>query len=211
MKCSYHSTVESQEFCGTCSRALCSECSHQIKGKIYCQDCLVRGAEWAAAVKDLRIPTDAPKRAAALSLIPGMGAVYNGDYQKAITQFAVFAALSIMGDSIHGVFGFGAFVFLIFTMFDSYRTAEVKLRTRMAQPSEPQGPAKDQTVAAWGILLIGLGCIFLLKNFIHFDFINKLWPLVFIALGAYLVYRYVSDREDDAVAKRTAAVNERKE
>jgi hypothetical protein len=203
--------MESQEFCGACSRALCSECSHQIKGKIYCQDCLVRGAEWAAAVKDLRIPTDAPKRAAALSLIPGMGAVYNGDYQKAITQFAVFAALSIMGDNIHGIFGFGAFVFLIFTMFDSYRTAEVKLRTRIEQPLEPQPPAKDRTVAAWGILLIGLGCIFLLKNFIHFDFIGRLWPLVFIALGAYLVYRYVSDREDAAVARRTAAVNERKE
>lgn len=211
MKCSYHPTVESQEFCSPCSRALCSECAHQIKGKVYCQDCLVRGAEWAAAVKDLRIPTDAPKRAAALSLIPGMGSVYNGDYQKAITQFAVFAALSIMGDSIHGVFGFGAFVFLIFTMFDSYRTAEAKLRMRVENPSEIQGPVKDQTVAAWGILLIGLGCIFLLKNFIHFDFISRLWPLVFIALGAYLVYRYVSDREDDTAAKNTAALNERKE
>lgn len=211
MKCSYHPTVESQEFCGTCSRALCSECSHQIKGKIYCQDCLVRGAEWAAAVKDLRVPTDAPKRAAALSLIPGMGAVYNGDYQKAITQFAVFAALSVMGDSVHGIFGFGAFVFLIFTMFDSYRTAEVKLRKRMERPSEPPGTERDRTVAAWGILLIGLGCIFLLKNFIHYEFISRLWPLVFIALGAYLVYRYVSDRGDDEAAKRDAAVIEHKE
>ncbi len=211
MKCSYHPAVESHDFCGTCSRALCSECAHQIKGKIYCQDCLVRGAEWAAAVKDLRIPTDAPKRAAALSLIPGMGAVYNGDYQKAITQFAVFAALCIMGDSVHGIFGFGAFVFLIFTVFDSYRTAENKLRKRVEQPSEVQEPAKDQTVVAWGILLIGLGCIFLLKNFIRVEFINRLWPLVFIALGAYLVYRYVSERGDDAVAKHSATLNERKE
>jgi hypothetical protein len=211
MKCSYHSEVESQDFCGSCSRALCSECSHQIKGKIFCQDCLVRGAEWAAAVKDLRLPTDAPKRAAALSLIPGMGAVYNGEYQKAITQFAVFAALSIMGDSVHGVFGFGAFIFLVFTMFDSYRTAEARLRARLEQPSVSQGPVKDQTVAAWGILLIGLGLIFLLKNFIHFDFIGKLWPLVFIALGAYLVYRYISEKDDKAASKSPAAMSERKE
>jgi hypothetical protein len=211
MKCSYHPTADSQEYCGTCSRALCAECSHQIKGKIYCQDCLVRGAEWAAAVKDFRIPTDAPKRAAALSLIPGMGAVYNGEYQKAITQFAVFAALSIMGDSVHGVFGFGAFVFLVFTMFDSYRTAECKLRTRIEKPFNEPASGKDQTVAAWGILLIGLGLIFLLKNFIHFDFISKLWPLVFIGLGAYLVYRYFGDRDEEAGPGNVAAVNERKE
>ena len=211
MKCAYHPTVDSQEFCSTCSKALCPECSHQIKGKFFCQDCLVRGAEWAAAVKDLRIPTDAPKRAAALSLIPGMGAVYNGEYQKAITQFAVFAALSIMSDSVHGVFGFGAFVFLIFTMFDSYRTAEARLRTRMVDRSEPQVAGKDRTVAAWGILLIGLGCIFLLKNFIHYDFINRLWPLVFIGLGVYLVYRYVSEKDDAGPVGGTAAVSEHKE
>jgi hypothetical protein len=162
-------------------------------------------------VKDLRLPTDAPKRAAALALIPGMGAVYNSEYQKAITQFAVFAALSIMGDSIHGVFGFGAFVFLVFTMFDSYRTAEARLRTRLEREIPVQNPVKDQTVAAWGILLIGLGVIFLLKNFIHFDFINKLWPLVFIALGAYLVYRYISERDEDSAVKGAATISERKE
>jgi hypothetical protein len=211
MKCAYHAAVDSQEFCSTCSKALCSECSHQIKGKIFCQDCLVRGAEWAVAVKDLRIPTDAPKRAAALSLIPGMGAVYNGEYRKAITQFAVFAALCIMGDNMHGIFGYGAVVFLIFTMFDSYRTAEVKLQMRMKQESMPVGPVKDQTVAAWGILLIGLGLIFLLKNFIHFDFISRLWPVVFIALGAYLVYRYFIERTEDATFKNTGSLNERKE
>jgi hypothetical protein len=211
MKCSYHSTVDSQEFCSTCSKALCVECSHQIKGKVYCQDCLVRGTEWAAAIKDLRVPTDAPKRAAALSVIPGMGAVYNGDYQKALTQFAVFAALTIMGDNFNGVFGFGAFVFLVFTMFDSYRVAEAKLRRRMEQLPVPEGPAKDKTVAAWGILLIGLGLVFLMKNFIPYNFINKSWPLVFIALGAYLIYRSLSEREDDAAGRSTAALSEPKE
>ncbi|MGA2264183.1 MAG: DUF5668 domain-containing protein, partial [Acidobacteriota bacterium] len=192
------------------SKALCAECSHQIKGKVYCQDCLVRGTEWAAAVKDLRIPTDAPKRAAALSLIPGMGAVYNGEYQKALTQFAVFAALTVMSDNFNGVFGFGAFVFLIFTMFDSYRTAEANLRKRMEQETVPQAPAKDKTVAAWGLLLIGLGLVFLLKNLIPYNFINKLWPLVFIALGAYLIYHSLTDREEEVSGKTTATLSEPK-
>lgn len=211
MKCAYHPTADSQEFCSTCSKALCSECSHQIKGKVYCQDCLVRGAEWAASFKDFRIPADAPKRAAALSLIPGMGAVYNGEYQKAVTQFAVFAALVIMGDAVHGVFGFGAFVFLIFTMFDSYRTAETNLRHRLDAKTTKEGPAKDTTVVAWGVLLIGLGLVFLLKNFIHFNFLNRLWPVVFILLGAFLVFRALRDREEGGGTRNTATLSERKE
>ncbi len=208
MKCSYHPALDSQEFCSTCSRALCTDCSHQIKGRIYCQDCLVRGAEWASTVKDFRIPTDAPKRAAALSLIPGMGAVYNGDYLKAITQFSVFAALVVMGDSINGVFGFGAFVFLMFTMFDSYRTAEANLRTRMESKVPEETPAKDRTVLPWGIFLIGLGVVFLLRNIIPYNFISRTWPVVFIALGAYLVFRSVRDREDEAAHGNDAVLSE---
>lgn len=210
MKCTYHPEVDSREFCSTCSKALCVECSHQIKGKVYCQDCLVRGAEWAATVKDLRIPSDAPKRAALLSLIPGIGAVYNGEYQKAITQFAVFAALSIMGDSLNGVFGFGAVVFLIFTMFDSYRTAETKLRTRLQQGALAEIPAKDRTVAAWGILLICLGMLFLLKNFIHYNFLSRMWPIVFIGLGAYLVYKSLRERDQETSAGNQAPFGENK-
>jgi len=211
MKCAYHPSADSQDYCGTCSKALCTECAHQIKGKVYCQDCLVRGAEWAAAVKDLRIPSDAPKRAAALSLIPGMGAVYNGEYLKAITQFAVFAALVIMGDEINGVFGFGAFVFLISTLFDSYRTAEANMRARLESRPLQQRPAKDRSVAAWGIFLIGLGILFLLKNIIPYQFINRLWPLAFIVLGGYLVYRAISDRNEAAVAGNANALSEPKD
>ncbi len=211
MKCSYHSTVDSQEFCGTCSKALCAECSHRIKGKVFCQDCLVRGAEWAAAVKDLHIPTDAPRRAAALSLIPGIGAVYNGEYQKALTQFAVFAALCVMGDSIHGVFGFGAFVFLVYTMFDSYRTAEAHLRARMDQAPAQSVKVKDKSVVIWGVVLMLLGVMFLLKNFlIHFYFLNRLWPLAFIALGAYLIYISLHSGEGPAASGGAPAASEHK-
>jgi len=196
MKCSYHPTADSVQFCSTCSRPLCAECAHQIKTKVYCQDCLVRGAEWAAAVKDLRLPTDSPKRAAVCSLIPGMGAVYNNQYLKALTYFSVFAALVILADDVHGVFGLGAFAFLVFTIFDSYRTAQVNARARLelANPSESTG--EDRAVVAWGILLIVVGVLFLLQNIIPYRFLNHLWPLVFILLGGYLVWRSLKDRQE---------------
>lgn len=197
MKCSYHPAIDSQSFCSTCSRALCAECSHQIKGKVFCQDCLVQGAEWAAAVKGLRIPADSPKRAAVCSLIPGMGAVYNNEYLKAITFFAVFAALVIMADRVHEVFGFGAFAFLVFTMFDSYRTAELRKRMVLESPEPAQVTGRDKSVMGWGIFLITLGVLFLLQNMIPYRFLHHLWPLVFILLGGYLVFRSLKDRGQD--------------
>lgn len=188
MKCSYHPTEESASSCYACTKPLCSSCAHQIQGKTYCSDCLVRGAEWAAFLKEHRVPTDAPKRAALCALIPGMGAVYNNDYLKGITYFAVFAALVMMGDRVHGVFGFGAFCFLIFTMFDAYRSAESGMRARLQAGLPERGPARDRSVVSWGIFLMALGTILLLQNLISFHFLSRIWPTVFILLGAYLVY-----------------------
>jgi hypothetical protein len=196
MRCSYHPEVESQESCSACNKALCGECAHKIKGKAYCQDCLVRGAEWAAAFKDLRLPADAPRRAAVCAIIPGMGAVYNNEYLKALTYFAVFASLIMMGDRVNGVFIFGSFVFLVFTMFDAYRTAENKVRKRLESVQISEDPAQqDRTIIGWGIFLIILGVLFLLQNIIPFYFLNRLWPLLFILLGAYLVHRALRDRK----------------
>lgn len=196
MKCSFHPAVESQEICSVCGKALCNECAHKIKNKAYCQNCLVDGAEWAATMKNLRLPADAPKRAAWLSLIPGMGAVYNNEYMKGITYFAVWAGLSVMGNKVNGIFGFAAVVFIVFTMFDSYRTAEANARKRLEAGYSPaELPWKDKSSIGWGVFLIVLGILFLLQNIIPYYFLNRLWPLLFIGLGGYLVYRALRERE----------------
>jgi hypothetical protein len=204
MKCSYHPGVEAQEACSTCKKPLCGECTHKVKGKPYCEDCLTEGAKWAATARDLRLPSDAPKRAALCALIPGMGAVYNSEYLKAVTYFAVWAALAMMGSRISGVFGFGAFVFIIFTMFDAYRTAEHKAHMRLESGVDSNTPAKqDKAVISWGIFLIILGILFLLQNVIPYQFLYHLWPLLFVALGVYLVYHALEQRKE----RETSAVD----
>jgi hypothetical protein len=198
MKCLYHPAVESQEPCSSCNKALCSECAHKIKGKTFCQDCLVEGAECAATFKGFRTPADAPKRAALCALIPGMGAVYNNEYLKAITFFSVFASLIMLGDKMHEeIFGFGAMVFLVFTLFDAYRTAELQVRRRLEAGKLSEGSSHlDRTILGWGIFLIVLGILFLLQNIIPYNFLIRIWPLFFVLLGAYLVYRALNDRKD---------------
>jgi hypothetical protein len=197
MKCSYHPAVEAQDACIVCKKPMCQDCSHKVKGKPYCQDCLVEGAEWAATVKGLRLPSDTPKRAALCAIIPGMGAVYNNEYTKAITFFAVWAALWVMSGRVHEVFGWGAFVFWIFTMFDAFRTAEAKARRRLQfGPDAEDSPQQDKTIIGWGIFLIVLGVLFLLQNIIpYYWFADRLWPLAFVLLGAYLVYRAIQNRD----------------
>jgi uncharacterized membrane protein HdeD (DUF308 family) len=57
-------------------------------------------------------------------------------------------------------------------------------------------PRPDRTIFGWGMFLIILGILFLLQNIIPYYFLNRLWPLIFILLGAYLVYRTFRSRED---------------
>ena len=125
-----------------------------------------------------------------------MGAVYNNQYLKALTYFSVFAALVILADDVHGVFGLGAFAFLVFTIFDSYRTAQMNARARLELPNPSESTGEDTAVVAWGILLIIVGVLFLLQNIIPYRFLHHLWPLVFILLGGYLVWRALKDRQE---------------
>ena len=58
-----------------------------------------------------------------------------------------------------------------------------------------KSPNQDRTIVGWGVVLIVLGVIFLLRTFISFYFMHKLWPLVFVLLGAFLVYRAIAARD----------------
>jgi uncharacterized membrane protein HdeD (DUF308 family) len=94
-------------------------------------------------------------------------------------------------------------------MFDAYRTAEAKLRNRLkSDVVAEESPTQDKTYIGWGIFLIILGVLFLLQNIIPFYFLNRLWPLVFVLIGAYLVYRALTKKESqtrDSTASPTSS------
>ncbi|MBN2321238.1 MAG: hypothetical protein JXR49_19315 [Acidobacteria bacterium] len=197
MKCSYHPEVDSRHVCSACKKFLCDDCAIRIKEKAYCRECLAQGAEWVATAKDFRLPSDSPRRAALFAIIPGIGAVYNNEYLKAVTFFTVFAALVVMGDTLNHVFGFGAFVFLIFTMFDAYRTAEKGVRRQMqSEGSGEESGRTDSSLIGWGVFLILAGALFLLQNVLSHYFLVRMWPAIFILIGAYLVYLSVRGRKE---------------
>jgi uncharacterized membrane protein HdeD (DUF308 family) len=80
-------------------------------------------------------------------------------------------------------------------MFDAYRSAEERVRRRLKTDYFDEPPRQDKTLVGWGVFLIILGAIFLLHNIIPFYFLNRFWPLIFILIGAFLVYRALQSRK----------------
>lgn len=200
MKCFYHPAVDSVQGCRACGKWLCSSCAHSIKGAFYCQDCLVKGAELSVIASRSTINQDSPGRAAVMAFIPGMGAVYNRQYTKGLIHFGVFAALCLLAEG-HPIFALGAVAFWVFQVLDAYRSAQAVMRQRLAHPEWI--PEEEKVNApVWGLILMGVGLLFLVDNLVEADifrFVDKLWPLAFVALGAYLMWDYLKEKKSGAI------------
>jgi hypothetical protein len=60
--------------------------------------------------------------AALLGFIPGVGAMYNGQYAKAIAHVVIFAVLASLGDHSN-IFGILVAAWVFYQVFDAYQTA----------------------------------------------------------------------------------------
>jgi len=66
-----------------------------------------------------------------LGFIPGVGALYNGEYKKALVHVAIFVGLSLIVDAVSNTsfretFSWVRIVFFFYMAFDSYHTAQKK-------------------------------------------------------------------------------------
>ncbi|HEV8181857.1 MAG TPA: DUF5668 domain-containing protein [Candidatus Angelobacter sp.] len=139
MNCAVHNQTQAVAYCRTCGKALCEECKRDVMGAIYCEPCIaarlqgVPGttAPGATIVPPPPRPPGAPNPVIAgiLGLIPGVGAMYNGQFTKAFAHVVIFILLIIgtnTSGNLAGVFG-GLIAFFVFYMaFEAYKTAEAK-------------------------------------------------------------------------------------
>jgi TM2 domain-containing membrane protein YozV len=123
-------------------------------------------------------------------LFPGLGAVYNGEYNKALIHIVVFATFifglsSDMDAGMKAVLGIMLAGFIFFMAFDSMRTAQARQK----------GEASEDPLQFWSrerpigpIILIIAGALFLLNNFelLPFYRIERFWPLVLIGIGVLM-------------------------
>jgi hypothetical protein len=208
MKCAAHPEVEATGYCRNCGKALCPDCTRDVRGALYCEECLARIVGVPAAQAQAQSDTPSPAKSNAnpglallLGFIPGLGAVYNGEYVKALIHVVIFGGLIAVhnsemnaGDMSTGNMAFihvALACFYFYMPIDSYRVAKARR----------QGEAKPEPVFETGgrvpigaVILILFGVLFLLSNFgwLHEDWIAKAWPLGLIALGGWLLWQRVT-------------------
>lgn len=67
----------------------------------------------------------------------------------------------------------------------------------VSYPTAPgtASPTPRTNPVIWGAVLISLGLLFLLDEFVWWFSWGKLWPLALVALGAYLIFRERAPRD----------------
>jgi hypothetical protein len=145
---------------------------------------------------DVRGPK--PGLAAFLGMIPGLGAVYNAQYMKAIIHVGIFALIvTILSTSnstgVLTFFGIGLGGYILYMMVDAHRVATARLMGQIPQDlpvTSPMGKALGP------FILIGIGILFLLMNFdlLDFDRLFRWWPIILIVAGGLIAWRHMSER-----------------
>jgi TM2 domain-containing membrane protein YozV len=168
-----------------------------VQSSVYCESCLAASINKPpkAAVPP-PIGGDKPDIAFVLGLIPGVGAIYNGEYFKAAIHVLVFGLLINLDLILFSV------AFYFYMPFEAYYTAKKRKLAAQGlhidtpidrfreQINERVGEIKDKEM--WGgIGLIALGALFLMNSFGVFSFIvvRNLWPVVLIVAGVILLLR----------------------
>lgn len=191
---------------------MCTACVRPVRDVYYCEDCLAKvvglqdpppalTAEGVNAPAFAGTPPlsttpaadkGAPVLAFILGLIPGLGAIYNGEYNKALLHIVIFAGIILginldLGDGAQAVLICALIVFPFYMAIDAVRT--VKSRQTGQNYQDPLENWTRQK-AIGPILLIGLGALFLLRNFGVFDFFRVrelIFPVILIGLGVWLL------------------------
>jgi hypothetical protein len=191
MKCATHPEVEATGFCRNCGKPLCPACTREVNGALYCENCLAAAVVVARPDVPPR-PGSNPGLAATLGFIPGLGAVYNGEYIKALIHVLIFGGLiALLNSDLPGgydaFFGIALGCFYFYMPVEAYRTAKAR-NLGEAQPADFASADGSKPMGA--IVLILIGALLLMKNFglLDREWFSKTWPVGLIILGGWLVW-----------------------
>jgi hypothetical protein len=163
MNCANHPETGAVAYCRTCGKPLCADCTRDVKGVIYCENCLAErlqgvqpaalppaaGFVSSASTPIAPMPGSGPNPAVAgilAGFFPfGVGAVYCGQYAKGLAHLVIFTLL-VWGESVidnagvNTILGLSIAFFYVWQIIDSVRTAKA---LQMGQPApDPFGLAQ---------------------------------------------------------------------
>ena len=197
-------------YCRTCGTGLDEANLRTANGTIYCVDHLPAAAPppepqspYTAPPPPPRGEDGSPGAAFVLGMIPGVGAIYNGQYAKGIVHVIILALLFMAADNAYGagpLFGLLIPGFWFYMAFEAYHTARRKREGLPVDEFSGLGIAGEGSrfpVAA--VMLIVFGLLFLLNNLgvLEIRQLIRYWPVAMIALGVYMLYGRMKGGSDE--------------
>jgi len=154
----------------------------------------------------LRHDGPSPGLAFVLGLIPGVGAIYNGQYAKGVVHVIILGVLiSIMNSGaahqFEPLFGLLTTLLFFYMAFEAYHTAAKRQRGEPVDEFSsifPVGRA-GRGFPLGPILLILMGVVFLLDTLevVRLYEVMRYWPVFLILLGCYMLYIRVRGEDPD--------------
>ncbi len=184
-------------YCRTCGRPLAESEVRMRDGVIYCEAHAPAATppprtEWEAPI--YAGPGTSPGLAFVLGLIPGVGAIYNGQYAKGLIHVVIFGLIiSILEAGAGGLeplFGMLLATWIFYMAFEAYHTAKRRQAGLPVDEFSSLIPLKEGAGSLAGpIVLIGLGVFFLLLTLDVIDLyqVVRFWPVLLIVLGVWML------------------------
>lgn len=124
MDCVNHPGVSATSFCQNCGKALCAHCVRTAPGgQVLCEPCFGVWQNYQQPFAQVRVGSPNPVAAAVLGLIPGVGAMFNGQFFKGLIHVVIFAVLVSMAH-ISGIFGIFIPAWILYQSFEAFHTAK---------------------------------------------------------------------------------------
>jgi len=239
--CANHPETQAAAYCRECGKPLCGLCRMDQAGAVFCAD---HAAPYSAPAATQAAPpppytppapyptpspyaasspyTDplansqgSPALALILGTIPGVGAIYNGQYAKGLIHAVIFGLLITIvsqgGENgvLAPLIGILIGVWWFYMLLEAYHTAR---KRHLGIPVDEFSSLVNLHGARSGapagaVILIGLGGLLLLQTsgLISMERILRFWPLALIGVGIYMLYARSSQGNDVNAPHNTAA------
>ena len=204
-------------YCRGCGVALTSETVRYAMGTMYCREHVPAGVPntdnpyasaasvGAGAAPVVRNSDAVPGLAFILGLIPGVGAIYNGQYAKGLIHVVVFGFIVALQDHNGPLVVMNGFLipaFIFYMAFEAMHTAKRRLEGLPVDEFSSIAPlgGRANGFPVGPVILMAAGVFLLLANLdlISVRAMMRWWPVGLIAAGAYMLYLRTLGARDES-------------
>ncbi len=200
--CHNHPDAPAAAYCRTCGKPMCEACKRTAQGVVFCEEHVPAAAEPAAPPPVPGVGQyGTPALACLLGFIPGVGAIYNGQYAKGLVHAVIFgllvSAISSGGShTLAPLLGMVLTAFIFYMAFEAYHTARKRQYGEAVDEFSSLVDIKGRpgSFPIGAVVLITLGVVLLLDtmDILEFARLARYWPVLLIVAGVYKLFARVA-------------------